>query len=66
MKDLNKTNFFLGLQIEHISNEILVHQSANTEKVLKHFQMDKAHPLCIAIIVRSFYVKNDLFSPFRR
>ena len=33
MKDLKKTRFFLGLQIEHLTNEIFVHQSTYTEKV---------------------------------
>jgi hypothetical protein len=63
MKDLGKTKFCLGLQIEHISNEILVHQSAYTEKVLKYFHMDKAHPLSSPMVVRSLDVKNDLFRP---
>ena len=30
MKDLGKTKNFLGQQIEHISNEILIHQSSYT------------------------------------
>ena len=30
MKDLGKTKFFLGLQIENLSNGILVHQSTYT------------------------------------
>ena len=34
MKDLGKTKYCLGLQIEHLPNEILVHQAAYTEKVL--------------------------------
>ena len=63
MKDLGKTKFCLGLQIEHISNEILIHQSAYTEKVLKHFHMDKAHPLSSPMVVRSLDVKKDLFHP---
>jgi hypothetical protein len=44
MKGHDKTKFCLGLQIEHLPNEILVHQSTYIEKVLKHFHMDKAHP----------------------
>ena len=60
MKDLSKTKFFLGLQIEHISNEILVHQSAYTEKALKHFHMDKAHPLNSPMVVRSLDVKKKM------
>ena len=45
MKDLGKTKYCLGLQIEHSANGILVHQSNYTEKVLKRFGMDKAHIL---------------------
>ena len=63
MKDLNKTKFCLGLQIEHISSGILIHQSAYTEKVLKHFHMDKVHPLSSPMVVRSLDVKNDHFRP---
>ena len=63
MKDLGKTKFSLGLQIEHISNGILIHQSAYTEKVLKHFHIDKAHLLSSPMVVRSFDVKKDLFHP---
>ena len=33
MKDLSKTNFYLGLQIENIPNEYLIHQSTYKEKV---------------------------------
>ena len=35
MKDISKTKFCLGLQIENLSNGILVHQSTFTEKILK-------------------------------
>ena len=63
MKDLGKTRYCLGLQIEYFSNGIFVHQSTYTEKVLKRFYMDKAHPLNSPMIVRSLDVKNDLFRP---
>jgi hypothetical protein len=59
IKDLGKTKFCLGLQIEHISNGIRIHQSAYKEKVLKHFHMDKAHPLSSPMVD----VKKDLFRP---
>ena len=45
MKDLIKTNFCFGLQIEHFSNKLLVHQLTYIKKTLKHFHMDKAHLL---------------------
>ena len=44
MKDLGKTKYCLGLQIEHCSDGVLIHQSTYIEKVLKHFHMDKSHP----------------------
>ena len=63
MKDLGKTKYCLGLQIEHKSNGILIHQSTYVEKVLKQFNMDKAHPLSSPMIVRSLDVKKDPFHP---
>jgi hypothetical protein len=43
MKDLGRTRFCLGLQIEHLPEGILVHQSTYTKKVLERFNMSKAH-----------------------
>ena len=63
MKDLGKTKFCLGLKIEHISYEILVHQSTYTKKVLKQFYMDKAHPLSTPMVGWSLDVKKDPFRP---
>jgi hypothetical protein len=61
MKDLEKTKFCLGLQIEHLSNEIFVHQSIYIEKVLKHFYMDNAYLLSTPVVVRSLDAKKDPF-----
>ena len=63
MKDLGKTRYCLGLQIEYFSNGIFVHQSTYTEIVLKRFYMDKAHPLNSPMIVRSLEVDKDPFRP---
>ena len=63
MKDLRKTKFCLGLQIEHLSDGIFVHQSTYTKKILNRFYMDKAHPLSTPMIVRSLDVKKDPFQP---
>ena len=62
MKDLGKTKFCLGLQIKNFPTRVLVHQSTYTNKILKRFYMDKAHPLSSPIIICSLDVKND---PFR-
>ena len=63
MKDLGKTKFCLDLQIEHFPTRVLVHQSAYTKKILKHFYMDKTHPLSSPMIVRSLDMKKDPFRP---
>ena len=63
MKDLGKTKYCIGLQIEHKYDGILIHQSTYVEKVLKQFNMDKAHPLSSPIIVRSLDAKKDPFRP---
>jgi hypothetical protein len=47
MKDLGKTKFYLGLQIKHLADEILIHQSTYIENVLKRFYLDRTHPLSI-------------------
>lgn len=62
MKDLGKTKFFLGLQIEHLKNGIFVHQSTYLLKV-KQFYMDKSHPLSSPMVVKSLDVKKDPFRP---
>jgi hypothetical protein len=44
MKDLEKSKFCLVLQIEHLNNNIFVHQEIYIAKVPKHFYMKKSHP----------------------
>ena len=61
MKDLGKTKFCIGLQIEYFPNKVLVHQSTYIKKVLKSFYMDKVHPLSSSMVVQSLNVKNDPF-----
>ncbi|KAL6532370.1 hypothetical protein OROGR_014340 [Orobanche gracilis] len=63
MKDLGKTKFCLGFQIEHVRGGLFVHQSSYTEKVLKRFYMDKAHPLTSPMVVRTLEVSKDPFRP---
>ena len=63
MKDLGKTRYCLGLQIEYCLNGVLIHQSSYTEKVLKRFYMDKSHPLSSPMVVRSLEETKDPFRP---
>ena len=65
MKDLGKTKFCLGLQFEYKANGILVHQETYTEKILKQFNMDQAHPLPCPMVVRSLDLEKDPFGPKR-
>src|ERR1041385_3203564 len=62
MKDLDKTKFCLGLQLEHSPAGILVHQSTYTQKVVERFVFDKAYPSKIPMIGRSLQQDKD---PFR-
>ncbi|CAL8996920.1 unnamed protein product, partial [Prunus brigantina] len=50
-------------KIEHSADGTLVHQSNYTEKVLKRFGMDKAHPLSTPMVVRSLDTKKDPYRP---
>jgi uncharacterized protein related to proFAR isomerase len=61
MKDIGKKFFFLDLQIEHFQMEFLFISQTYTEKVMKHFYMEKAHPLSTPMVVRSLDVKKDYF-----
>ncbi|CAM9003245.1 unnamed protein product [Rhodiola kirilowii] len=63
MKDLGKTKFCIGLQIEHLSKGIFVHQSSYTERILKRFNMDKSYPVSTPMVVRSLNVTKDPFRP---
>ncbi|KAL6567812.1 hypothetical protein OROGR_001480 [Orobanche gracilis] len=63
MKDLGKTRFCLGIQIEHRACGILIHQSAYVQKMLTRFNMDKAHPVSTPMIGRSLDIKKYPFRP---
>ena len=66
MKNLRKTKFCLGLQIEHFLNGVLVHQSIYFKKILKRFYMDKAHPLISPMVIRSLNMKKRLIWSLRK
>ena len=63
MKDLGNTRYYLGLEIEHCSDVILVHQTNYTQKVLRYFNEDKAKPSSTPMVVRSLDAKRDPFRP---
>ena len=63
MKDLGKTRYCLGLEIEHCSDGILVHQSNYTQKVLRRFNEDKAKPSSTPMVIRTLDAKQDPFRP---
>ncbi|KAL6568032.1 hypothetical protein OROHE_003716 [Orobanche hederae] len=63
VKDLGITKLCLILEIKHKYNEILVHQSAYTKRLLKRFNMDKAHPLSTPMVVRNLDLMKDPFRP---
>jgi hypothetical protein len=44
MKDLGKTKFYLGLQLEHLPEGVFVHQSTYTKRVLEKVQYERVPP----------------------
>jgi hypothetical protein len=63
MKDLGKTKFYLGLQLEHLPTGILVHQSAYVQKILEKFNMDKVYPSKTSMVIRALEKDIDPFQP---
>ncbi|KAM2657312.1 hypothetical protein EV1_012688 [Malus domestica] len=63
MKDLGKTRYCLGLEIEHRLDGILVHQLNYIQKVLRFFNEDKVKPSSTHMVVRSLDAKRDPFRP---
>ncbi|KAM1018582.1 hypothetical protein FF1_040053 [Malus domestica] len=61
MKNLGKTRYCLGLEIEHCSDGILVNQLNYTQKVLCRFNEDKAKPSSTPMVVRLLDAKRDPF-----
>ena len=63
MKDLGRTKFCLGLQIEYLKNGIFIYQETYVRKVLERFYMNKSHLLCTPMVVRSLEEDKDPFRP---
>jgi hypothetical protein len=63
MKNLGKTKFCLGLQLEHFSMSILVHQSSYVQKILGKFNIDKTYPSKTHMVVRVLEKEIDPFWP---
>jgi hypothetical protein len=61
MKDLGKTKFCLGLQLEHLPTGILIHQSAYVQKILEKFNIDKTYPSKTSMVVRALEKDTDPF-----
>jgi hypothetical protein len=63
MKNLGRTKFCLGLQLEHLHMGILVHQSAYVQKILEKFNMDKAYSARTSMVVHAMEKDKDPFRP---
>jgi hypothetical protein len=61
MKDLGKSKFCLGLQLEHLLTGILIYQSTYVQKVLEKFNMDKTYPSKTHMVVRALEKYTDPF-----
>jgi hypothetical protein len=63
IKDLGKTKFCLGFQLEHLPTGILVYQSAYVQKILTKFNIDNAYPSKTPIVIRALEKETDSFQP---
>jgi hypothetical protein len=63
MKDLDRTKFWLGLQLEHLHTGILIHQFSYVQKILENFNMDKTYPAITPMIVCALEKDKDPFKP---
>ena len=63
MKDLGKTKFCLGLQLEQLPKGVFVYQSTYTMRALEMFNMSKCHPLKTPMVVQSLEADKDPFRP---
>ncbi|CAM6124024.1 unnamed protein product [Calypogeia fissa] len=61
MRDIGKPNYCLGLQFNYPQTGILINQSTYTEKILKQFNMDSAHPVSTPMDLRSSDATRDTF-----
>jgi hypothetical protein len=61
MKDLGRTQFYLGLQLEHLHTSILIHESTYVQKILEKFNMDKVYSATTPMIVRALEKDKDPF-----
>ena len=64
MEDLGKTKYCLGLQLEHRTSRILVHQSAYIQKILEKFNIDKSYHNKTPMVVRSLEIEKYPFKPW--
>ena len=63
MKDLGRTSFCIGQQVEHLPRGVFLHQKTYTRKVLKRFGMDTCYPLSTPMVVRTLDPPSK--DPFR-
>ena len=63
MKDLGKTTFCLGIQLDSISGGVLMHQTTYTKKMLEKFSMDACTPVSTPMIGRSLDKLKDPLRP---
>ena len=63
MKNLGKTLFCLGLELEYHDNVILIHQSTYTQQMFRHFNIDKLYLVNITMSSHSLDPRMDLFYP---
>ena len=63
MKDLGKTKFCLGIELEHRKEGFQIHQTAYTQKMLRRFNIDICTLLSTPMVIHSLDINKDPFRP---
>lgn len=65
MKDLGVTSLCIGIQLEHVSGGLLMHQALYTTKLLQRFNMADCHAISTPMVVRHLDKEKDQLGPCR-
>jgi hypothetical protein len=66
IRDFGRLDFCLGVQVTHLKDGVILHQSTYVKKILERFSMDRAHPSKSPMVVRSLNPLTDPFAPCRK
>lgn len=63
MSMMGKLNYFLGLQIKQLKNDIFINQSKYWKKILKKFNMDNYKEIATSMVLRTYIDQDESGTP---